>query len=490
MSIQRPEKLFLSKWAEKGERFDIADNGADHANGRADIETGFPKQTMISVLQGGVPPWGSDHNGILYRITEAIQWMQAGGLANFDQKFSDQKGGYAVGAVIRSWRFPYVFYINMLDGNSVDPDVGSRIEDYWVNTAKPGNNWAILSILSDNTDSISFLDSNFRIVTKVAGARTAVYVRPSTYKDKFLGTPDFPYRTVQEAINVVPDGGTASIYMWFQDEYTLLQDNTMNLADRLSNGWEIGSRKITFIPWGQNSKDEHGNYIDENGFLIDQLQDDLDKAHSSSNIWGYNIVKRPIIHIPVGKDSVNNMTIHGYISGELGSSIEFKNFYFIVQQTSNVGNYQNGAPFHPRISYIFSSCHFSNMNVLFNLYGGWGGATNTIEFSACHITDLDDGTDNVSRKFIGLDEHTTTVTVDLSLAKPTPETFNKGTPDEHTYIRPVANADQFFNKVKNYLGIAMIPIAYKMNDPSNLSSLSEVFYYPKGLKINLALDFS
>ncbi|MUG08369.1 hypothetical protein [Commensalibacter melissae] len=91
MSIQRPEKLFSSKWAEYGDRFNIEDTGADYQNGRADIETGFPPQTMKSVLQGGVPPWGQDHNGILYQITEAIQWMQAGGLPSFNQDFCNKK---------------------------------------------------------------------------------------------------------------------------------------------------------------------------------------------------------------------------------------------------------------------------------------------------------------------------------------------------------------------------------------------------------------
>ena len=37
-------------------RFNIEDTGADYQNGRADIEKGFPKQTMISALKGGVPP--------------------------------------------------------------------------------------------------------------------------------------------------------------------------------------------------------------------------------------------------------------------------------------------------------------------------------------------------------------------------------------------------------------------------------------------------
>ncbi|MBI0075586.1 hypothetical protein H3T59_08125 [Commensalibacter sp. M0357] len=481
MSIQRPGKLFSSKWAEYGDRFNIEDTGADYQNGRADIETGFPPQTMKSVLQGGVPPWGQDHNGILYKITEAIQWTQGGGLAFFNQEWSNKVGGYALGSVLRSQRFIYVFYINMMDGNLIDPDTGKITSDYWVNYDKPGNNWAVLSILSDNSDNISFLDSDtFRITTKVAGPLANVYVRPSTKEVKFLGTPDFPFRTVQDAINAVPNGGTATIYLWYQDEYTLMQDNTMNLPGLLANGWDIGHRNLNFVPWGQDERDEFGNYNDETGALIDQLKHDLVSSHSEEGIWHFSIMKKPIIHIPVGVDNVSNMTIHGYIRGDLGASVVFEHFEFVVQRGTQLGNHQDGSPFHPFLSYVFNGCSFVNLDVLNQLYGGWEGASNTIKFTRCHTAD-ENGNLVTEGKFICLGPATTTLTVDFTRLSSDTETLNG-----HSYERYEANAEAFFKRIRNYQSAQMRPVAYRMKG----SQPVETFYYPQGLKTSLDLDFS
>ncbi len=61
--------------------------------------------------------------------------------------------------------------------------------------------------------------------------------------------------------------------------------------------------------------------------------------------------------------------------------------------------------------------------------------------------------------------------------------------DGHTYTISKANADQFFKYINNYMEIKMMLIAYQMENPDQLNNIKQKFYYPDGLKINLALDF-
>ena len=48
-------------------------------NGRASLADGFPPLTFTPLSAGGIPPFGSDMNGILKEITAIQQWQQANG---------------------------------------------------------------------------------------------------------------------------------------------------------------------------------------------------------------------------------------------------------------------------------------------------------------------------------------------------------------------------------------------------------------------------
>ena len=71
-------------------------------NGRASLTDGFPPLTFTPIGAGGVPPFGSDMNGILNEITAIQQWQQAGGFFPYDSAFSTAIGGYPKGAIIQS----------------------------------------------------------------------------------------------------------------------------------------------------------------------------------------------------------------------------------------------------------------------------------------------------------------------------------------------------------------------------------------------------
>lgn len=84
----------------------------------------------------------------------------------------------------------------MKDINTDDPDLEEAKKiGYWISNSKSGNSWAILSILSDNSDNITFLDENYRIMTRIAGAKTELYVRPSTKNNEFDGSHEASFKT-------------------------------------------------------------------------------------------------------------------------------------------------------------------------------------------------------------------------------------------------------------------------------------------------------
>lgn len=155
MSLNRPEP-FIYKWGEKS----LADevnlpekektvvippiSGANYKIGRADFVSGFPKTTMIAPSQGGEPPWGKDHNGILYSITEKLQWFQSGGTAVFDQNFCDKNGGYSWGVILQDASISTILWFSLTGENTFNPANSTQtINGANVNRS---NYWKALSI--------------------------------------------------------------------------------------------------------------------------------------------------------------------------------------------------------------------------------------------------------------------------------------------------------------------------------------------------------
>lgn len=92
--------------------------------GAASFQDGFPAATMVDPeVDGGIPPFGQDFNGILYMITAYCAMLQAGQLVPYNAVASAAFGGYALGAKLASVGTPGLIWTNNLAGNTVDPDV-------------------------------------------------------------------------------------------------------------------------------------------------------------------------------------------------------------------------------------------------------------------------------------------------------------------------------------------------------------------------------
>jgi len=90
-------------------------------NGRASLTDGFPPLTFTPIGAGGVPPFGSDMNGILNEITAIQQWQEAGGFFPYDSAFSTAIGGYPKGAIIQS-SYLNGLWVSSVENNTTDPD--------------------------------------------------------------------------------------------------------------------------------------------------------------------------------------------------------------------------------------------------------------------------------------------------------------------------------------------------------------------------------
>lgn len=89
---------------------------------RASWNAGFPGITMIPLEAGGLPPRGQDVNGVLNAISEHTVFVGGGGQYKWDSAFA-AANGYQAGAVVQKIGLDG-FWLNLVAGNTTDPDAG------------------------------------------------------------------------------------------------------------------------------------------------------------------------------------------------------------------------------------------------------------------------------------------------------------------------------------------------------------------------------
>lgn len=86
--------------AAEGFRTDIQESTGAAPNS-ATYQVGFPPVTMQSIASNGMPPKGSDLNGVLYDITDNLVFLTQGGGYGFDAAYATSIGGYPLNARLR-----------------------------------------------------------------------------------------------------------------------------------------------------------------------------------------------------------------------------------------------------------------------------------------------------------------------------------------------------------------------------------------------------
>lgn len=98
--------------------------------GRASLTDGFPALTRTPIASGGIPPDGTDMNGILFEVSGMARWSAAGGPVTYDSAFSTAVGGYPRGSVLTNTAYNNRWFCT-LNNNTSDPDAGGS---FWMNT--------------------------------------------------------------------------------------------------------------------------------------------------------------------------------------------------------------------------------------------------------------------------------------------------------------------------------------------------------------------
>ena len=106
--------------AEAGFRTDIQESTGAAPNS-ATYQVGFPPVTMQSIASNGMPPKGSDLNGVLYDITDNLVFLTQGGGYGFDAAYATSIGGYPLNARLRLTNGDIVK--STINGNTNDPNV-------------------------------------------------------------------------------------------------------------------------------------------------------------------------------------------------------------------------------------------------------------------------------------------------------------------------------------------------------------------------------
>lgn len=125
-------KLLPVPFADAGSKQDIPnDSQIGVTAGRASYTDGFPPLTRTPLAAGGVPPFGTDFNGVLNDVTAAVRWSQAGAGYPFNTAFNTAIGGYPKGARIPNSTLDG-FWLNTTDGNSNNPENTTSALTGWV----------------------------------------------------------------------------------------------------------------------------------------------------------------------------------------------------------------------------------------------------------------------------------------------------------------------------------------------------------------------
>jgi hypothetical protein len=89
--------------------------------GNAGYDAGFPATNMTPKEAGGIPPFGQDFNGILFDITTAIRYLEAGMQFPYSSTFATAVGGYPLGAIVTRTDGTG-FWRNTVANNMTDPE--------------------------------------------------------------------------------------------------------------------------------------------------------------------------------------------------------------------------------------------------------------------------------------------------------------------------------------------------------------------------------
>lgn len=170
MQTSSQPKLLPIPFADTGSKQNIPnDSQIGITAGRASYTDGFPPLTRTPLAAGGVPPFGTDFNGVLNDITAALRWSQSGAGYPFNTDFNTAVNGYPKGARIPTSTLDG-YWLNTVDGNTNNPEVSGSATTGWVPSGFYGT--TAITGLSGSSVTLTTLQAGRDRIT-LAGTLTA-----------------------------------------------------------------------------------------------------------------------------------------------------------------------------------------------------------------------------------------------------------------------------------------------------------------------------
>jgi len=243
-------KRIPTPFADSGSKQDIpVASQIGITGGRASYTDGFPPLTRTPLSAGGIPPFGTDFNGVLNDVTAAIRWDNAGAGYPFDATFATSIAGYPKGAVIPN-SLGDGYWLNITDANTSNPEVSTGALTGWV----PYETYGVTSITGLASSSVTLTSlqaAKDRI--KLAGALTSninivvpAWIKKWTIVNNCTGSFTVTVKTPSGTGIAIPTGLTANVV---GDGTNISQDTSLlGPAGRLNGAPVVITASGTYTP--------------------------------------------------------------------------------------------------------------------------------------------------------------------------------------------------------------------------------------------------
>lgn len=215
MQTSSQPKLLPVPFADAGSKQNIPnDSQIGITAGRASYTDGFPPLTRTPLAAGGVPPFGTDFNGVLNDITAALRWSQSGAGYPFNAAFNTAISGYPKGARIPNSTLDG-YWLNTIEGNQNNPETTGSSAG-WVPLGSYGDTF--INGLSGSSITLTPLQaSKDRIVLSGTLTANINVIVPAWIKRWYVvnnctGNFSVTFKTPNGSGVVVPNGDVSRVY--------------------------------------------------------------------------------------------------------------------------------------------------------------------------------------------------------------------------------------------------------------------------------------
>lgn len=156
-------------------------------SGWASFTDGFPPLCFQPIGSGGIPPFGQDMNGVINVISAWCRWYAAGGPVQYDASFEANVSGYPQGAVVASTVTLGLFWFNVTDGNTTNPDASGA---GWIGFSPTGSNARVITASGAFTTNASDQTIGLDRTASLANSTTTLPLSTSLVNGKTIDFED------------------------------------------------------------------------------------------------------------------------------------------------------------------------------------------------------------------------------------------------------------------------------------------------------------